>query len=990
MDAPAPPRSLPVPQRGATAFVGRRAEVERLEAVWAAVEDDRRQVVFVGGEPGVGKTRLVAEAASALREHGAAVLWGACREDLDIPYRPFVAILEQALDQASPDALREIPPDAAAPLLRLTAKASRHWPGAAEPARGEGESHPGPGSGRSPHVLFDALLRVLLAVAEQRPLVLVLEDLHWAPEPTLAMLSHLVESTAGEQLLVLATRRTTAPDRTDAVSYALGDLHRLDGVTRIDLAGLATEDVAEYLVRQAGASRSSARSAAPVLRDLTGGNPFFLQEYCHDLASRGGLAAMRSATAQAPRSVQDALDRRLAAFPADRARVVEVAAVAGDVVDPTVLVQACDLAPEVVLEGIDFGVSAGLLVADDDGAVRFAHALARQAVLDRLSSTSRAATHARVAEVLEHRVSEDDPGLVAQLAHHYVQGRTLGHDAKAIHYLVLAAEQAVRSLAHGEAATLYERAAQLHVPQGPPRVELLLAAARCHMHAGDFTTARRLYADLSSSEDTRTRLMAAIGHEDASARPGVNGQPSLVMLSEAVSSADLDHSDPLYVRAIASLGRAFAFTGDAQRAGTLGEEALARARADGDDDLVAHALGRTLWRGMTPQLAPGLLANAIELHQIGARLEDGDHLGPAAFYRAVFAYIVADEPAWTSAQRDLTELALSRGQPFFRYVAGCCRFAHRYSVGDYAAAEHIVAWLEQFNVEFDGATEGSWGVQQFMLRRVTGRLEQVRPLITGDEDLAGHWLPGLLALYTELEMWAPTARLLTHLCDRIDEHRAGAQWGGVLAFMTEAAVRLDDAPTARLLRPLLAEFADANLMAGQFVAVFGSADRRIAELDSVLGASSADLHFQRALAVDRRMGAVTHQAETLAAWSRHRARGGGPTGGPSAAALADEAGALARRIGHRGVLRDLDAVPAPDAVHAPLPNGLTEREVEVLRLVAEGLSNREIGERLFLSANTAANHVRSILTKTAAPNRTKAAIFATEHGLLRPEGGSGR
>jgi len=82
------------------------------------------------------------------------------------------------------------------------------------------------------------------------------------------------------------------------------------------------------------------------------------------------------------------------------------------------------------------------------------------------------------------------------------------------------------------------------------------------------------------------------------------------------------------------------------------------------------------------------------------------------------------------------------------------------------------------------------------------------------------------------------------------------------------------------------------------------------------------------------------------------------------------------------VLRDLDADPAPHAERAPLPNGLTEREVDVLRLVADGLSNREIGERLFISANTSANHVRSILIKTAAPNRTKAAVFATEHGLL--------
>lgn len=955
------------PPSSGTAFVGRRAEVARLEAVWAAVESDRRQVVFVGGEPGVGKTRLVSEAAAALRAHGATVLWGACRQDLDIPYRPFVAILEQAIEQTPPEVLRAIAPAAAAPLLRLTTSVSRYWP-SAQPIPGDRESRP---------ALFDALLRLLLAAAERCPLVLVLEDLQWASEPTLAMLSHLVESTAGERLLVLATLRTTAPDRTDAVSFALADLHRLDGVARIDLAGLSTEEVAEYLVRAAGVAPGSARSAAPVLRDHTGGNPFFLQEYWYDLATRGGLTAVRFGVA-APRSIQDALARRLAAFDVDHARVIELAAVAGDAVDPEILTDGLD--SNKVLAGIDFGVRAGLLVEGTaDGEYRFAHALARQAVLDRMSAGDLAAAHARVALAVEER----DPTRVAALAHHFFRARALGYADKAVHYLVLAARQAERGIAHREAAALYERAAQAHAAHGPARVELLSAAARCHLHGGDFPTARRLYEDLAADGDPRVRLIAAIGHENASWRPSASGQRSLALLSEALSAAALDRDDPLSIRARASMGRAASFTGDSRQARLIGDDALAAARAVSDPELLAHALCTTLWQGIRPDLAPELLARAIELNEIGARLGDDDYLGPAAFHRAVFAYLLGDEATWSSAQRDLTELALAKGQPFFRYVAGCSRCAHRFAVGDFAGTERISDWLgDQFAHEFDGATEGSWGVQQFMLRRVTDGLEQVRPLVSGRESFDDHWLPGLLALYTELEMWEPAARLLTHLCDRLGDHRFGAQWAGVLAFAAEAAVRLEDSAVAATLRPLLAEYAGANLMAGASVAVFGSADRYLAELDSVLGAHSADQHFEHALAMDRRMGAVTHQAETLAAWHRHRLRHPDAAPGPAAADLATEARALARRIGHRRILRDLDADPAPRAEHLCLPNGLTDREVDVLRLVADGLSNREIGERLFISANTAANHVRSILIKTAAPNRTRAAVFATEHGLL--------
>ncbi|MGI9016728.1 MAG: ATP-binding protein [Euzebya sp.] len=966
------------PAGGPTVFVGRRAEFARLEKIWAAVEDDRRQVVFVGGEPGVGKSRLVAEVARALADHGAAVFWGACHADFDIPYRPFVTILEQVLDAADPEVLERVPPSMAAPLLRLTASVRRHWPEAAEPPAGGRESRP---------VLFDAVLRVILAAAEDRPALLVLEDLHWAGEPTLALLTHMVQSTAGERILVLVTRRTTAPDRTDAVTFALADLHHLAGVQRLDLDGLDTEDVADFLMSASGATRVAARAAAPVVRDQTGGNPFFLREYWQDLQARGGLDAVRSPTAQAPRSVQDALDRRLAAVGRCHATVIEIAAVAGDLIDPSIVARACDLGAEAVLEGIDFGLRAGLLVADSsrEGRYRFAHALARQAVLDQMSASSRAAAHVRVAQILELSGSEADPSIVAELAHHYLQGRALGHAGKAVHYLVLAARQAERSIAHSEAAALYERAAHLHAAEGPSRVGLLSAAGRCHVLAGDFATARRLYEELATSEDPEVRLRAAVGHEEASWRPGVHGRASLALLAEAVERAALQPDDPLYIRALAGMGRAASFTGDAQRARELGERALALARSGGDDQLLAHALGATLWQGMTPRLAPELLGRAIELHEIGSRLGDDDHLGKAVFYRAIFGYMTGDAQEWARAQRDMTALATTVGQPFFRYVAGCCRYAHRFSVGEFEGAEHITGWLDEFGTEFDGATEGSFGVQQFMLRRVTGGLDQVRGMVDGTEALDDHWLPGLLALYTALEMWAPASRVLSHLCDRLDDHRSvNAQWGGVLAFMVEAAVQLGDAQTAARLRPLVAEYAGTNLIAGQFVAVFGSADRYLAELDSLLGAPSADLHFERALAMDRRMGAVTHQVETLAAWSRHLERGTGVEGTPSATAVADEARALARRIGHRRVLFDLGAEPPPTPPRKELPDGLTEREQDVLRRVAEGLSNREIGERLFITANTAANHVRSILSKTGAANRTTAAIYAIEHGLLAP------
>jgi len=973
MEPPREPRAAPEAVGTTTAFVGRSAQFQLLEQLWEAVEDERRQVVVVGGAPGIGKTRLAAEAARALRRHGATVLWGACDADLEVPHRPFVRVLEQALADAPLGSLGGVPDSDASALLRLTGAARRHWPDALAPEAGEHESRP---------ALFDAVLRVVVALTRQQPVVVVLEDLHWASDTTLALLSHVVQSTVGERLLVLVTARTTEPDRRDTVTFALADLHRLDGVERMDLDGLTTADVEDYLVAVAGASSAQARGAAPVLRERTGGNPFLLHEHWRDLAGRGGVDAVREPGATAPRSVQDALRSRLLALGPQRAAVVETAAVAGEVVDPAVLVAAVDGTPEEVLAGVDAAVGAGLLepAPGAHGRHRFVHALARQAVLDGIPSSRRVQAHARVAAALEAVGDHDDPGLVVELAHHHLQSRALGDGSRAVHYLVLAARQAERSIAHAEAAARWEQAAQVRLAVGPPRTQLLMAAARCHMHAGVFARARELYGALAASEDPVVRLHAAVGYEDASWRPGLHGDRSLGLLQRALDGVPTDHRDPLQVRALASMGRAAGFTGDAARSRDVGDRALAAARVVGDPHLLADALAATLWQGMTPQLAPQLLARAVELHALGRTSGDDDHLGQSAFYRAVFGYILGDAAQWASAQRDLARLASHGGQPFFRYVAGCCRWAERYAAGDFRAAEHITGWLEELAPEFAQATEGSSAVQQFMLRRATGGLGGVRGLVTGQEDPAQHWLPGLLALYVALDMPAPATRALATLCDQLDDLRAGtAQWAGVLAWAAEAAVALGDTAAAARLRPLLAEHAGTNLVAGQFVAVFGSADRPLAQLDSLLGLGSADLHFERALEMDRRMGAVAHQAETLLAWSRHAASTG--ASGRSTGALAAEAQALARRVGHVAVLDALDGARGPHTARV-LPRGLTERELDVLQLVAQGLSNREVGERLFISANTTANHVRSILMKTDSPNRTRAAVFAAEHGLL--------
>jgi DNA-binding CsgD family transcriptional regulator/tetratricopeptide (TPR) repeat protein len=970
---------LPLPAgvagRRGPSFAGRLSELAELERTWAAALEGRRQVVFVGGEPGVGKTRLANEAAVSLHEHGAAVLWGACYADLDVPYRPFVTALDELFDTAAPGSLRDVVTRWPRPLTRLSSHARRHLP------HGLGESSGGP-EGRL--VLVDALADLLLEVAAHQPVVVVLEDLQWASTPTLQLLAHLVRAVDGRPVLWLVTYRTTAPDRSDELTDTIADLYRLEGVNRLDLDGLGTHEITEYLVRGEGLSPERARASAVVLRDQTAGNPFFLHELWRDLSTRGGIAALRGRDFRAPRSVRDTLGRRLAELADTDVDVIELAAVAGEVFELDVLLEASEHAPEVTFAAVDVGVASGLVtaLAGPAGRYAFVHALVRQAVRDRLPPSRQVHHHGRVAAAIELR-ARGTPDDVAQLAYHYERAQALGHRARAVRYLTAAGQHAERILAHEEAADLYTRAAALaHVEQ---RAELALAAAHAVTASGAFAEARQRYADLTTDPDPDVRLRAAIGFEEATWRPGSYGQRALDLLEAAAASRASDGTDPLHVRALASIGRAASFTGDARRAGEVGERALQLARQLEDDDLLAHALAATLWRGMTPALAPVLLARAAELVELGRRT-GSEHLGPAAFYRALFGYLQADAEQWSLAHLQLRSAARASGQPFFLYVAACEDHARRYASGDLSGARRTLATLRELGSEFgDEVTDGSYGVQAFMLERTTGRLEQVRRLVTGDEDLDDHWAPGLLALYTDLGLAAPARRVLHHLLDRIDELRTtSATWAGVLAFMADAAVRLEDRSAAASLHPHLREYLGRNLVAGQFVAVFGSADRELARVEGLLGASGVEDRLEAALDVDRRMGAVTHQVETLTAWSHHCATLGGSRAGARAHQLAAEARALAARIGHVRALHDLGPEPGP-APPAGASARLTEREIEVLRLVADGLSNRAIGEQLFISPNTAANHVRSILTKTATTNRTQAAMYAADHDLLAEE-----
>ena len=262
--------------------------------------------------------------------------------------------------------------------------------------------------------------------------MIVLEDLQWAGDTALQLLRYLVGHTAESCILIMATLRTSAPDRSADLVSTVGRLYRLDGVRRIDLDGLTTDDIADFLAGVAVASRRDALAAAAVLRDQTGGNPFLLLEVWRELSAHGGLSALRDVDLRAPESVRETVSHRLAGLPQAHRRTVEIAAVIGEEAPVRLLSAIAERGTAAIdgtaltYAGLEAATAVGLLepARGQDATYRFPHGLARQAVLDLLTDYQRACDNARVAEVLEAEFPAADRR-VQRLGYHCASAQAL-------------------------------------------------------------------------------------------------------------------------------------------------------------------------------------------------------------------------------------------------------------------------------------------------------------------------------------------------------------------------------------------------------------------------------------------------------------------------------------------------------------------------------------------------------------------------------------
>ncbi|TDO14340.1 putative ATPase [Mycobacterium sp. BK086] len=492
--APLDRPALPAVLTGPGPFVGRTSELEGLLAAWQATLTAGTHAVLIAGEPGVGKTRLAGEWSYQAHSQGAVVVYGRCDEDLGAPYQPFAEAMRTLVPCLGADRLRGL--RGVESLLPLVPALTDVLPDLAAAPRAAPDAER--------YALFDAVVALLGVASASAPLVLVLDDLHWAAKPTLLLLRHLLRFGEQARVQIVGTYRSTDLDRSHPLAAMLADLHRDGSATRLALGGLDENDVTAYVAEAGYADEELARALASV----TGGNPFFLIEALHHVEESGGRWDPNSL----PQGIREAVSRRLSRLPTESNTALAAAAVVGSRF-------AVDLVEKVVerdlVDAFDQAGKAGIVIEEPGGRYRFNHALVRQSLLAELPSVRRMRLHQKIGAALESELGDADDDRLDELAYHYFECAWAGNAAKAVEYCRRAADQAMARLGYEGAADLYDKA--LHAleeldDERPDRddlqAELLVARCEALLAAGDVVSAGGAVTQLRSTAGNSPRLSA--------------------------------------------------------------------------------------------------------------------------------------------------------------------------------------------------------------------------------------------------------------------------------------------------------------------------------------------------------------------------------------------------------------------------------------------------------------------------------------------------
>src|SRR5262245_2078674 len=577
----------PAPRPGSRAFVGRDQEVAELAAGLEDAIGGRGRLFLVAGEPGIGKTWLVEHLATHAAGQGARVLWGRCWEGGGAP--PFwpwgqvIAALAEGLGERTLAAWLGAGTDQVAQLV----------PGLGErlgmtttPAVGP------PASDAARFGLFEAVTGLFRRAASVQPLLLVLDDLHAADEPSLLLLQFLARDLRGARLLVVGTYRAVETERSARIGEAVGELVREGQL--LSLRGLDRAAVHALIEMLCGVVPSQAQVTA--VHATTEGNPLFVRETVRLLATQGHLGRAGRGV-PIPGTIRAVIRRRLAPLSAAAVQVLSAAAVVGREFDLALVGPACELPAERVLDGLSEAVALGLADAPGPvGAYRFSHSLIREVLYEQLPIPARLQLHRRIGEAIEDVYGTGPGAHVTELARHFAEVAAAGQAAKALTYARHAGERAMGMYAYEEAAAEYQRALRalrFAGPDEPLRCELLLRLGEAQARASNYHQAEE--SCLRAAEIAR-RLQApeqlaraALGLGERQVEGGLVNRQLVALLQQALDGLGPEDSTPR-ARLLARLSLELIFSDEPDRTESLSLEAVTMARRLADPAALRTAL----------------------------------------------------------------------------------------------------------------------------------------------------------------------------------------------------------------------------------------------------------------------------------------------------------------------------------------------------------------------------------------------------------------
>ena len=852
-------------------FVARGADLDRLTNAFAAAAAGERQLVLLSGEPGIGKTRLASEFALRAHDDGAIVLYGRCDEEGMLVQQPFVEALRHYAWACPPHDLAAQLGRSGGELRRVVPELADRVAGLPEPLAGD------PEGARSR--MWEAGCSLLSAASRKSPVVLVLDDLHWADKAALLLLRYIVRHPRQARLLVLATYRDTELDDEHPLCSALAELRREPNTEHLALAPLDAAAVSELVgVHAANASAELRR----VIYDETEGNAFFVVELLRHLAESGATGLERERPRDAaggafdvPEGVRAVVTQRLARLGRNANRLLTTAAVVGRSFELGVLQRLSDLSEDELLDALDAAVRARVIeeVAGVGGQYAFAHALIRDTLYDGLTATRRALLHRRVACAIEQASAGRLEPRLAELAHHFAQAGSDDDLAKAIEYGARAGDYAISQLAYEQGAAHLRRAVELVATSASPdsqtrRCDLLIAQGEAERQAGDPAYRRTLLAAAALAQelgepDRLARAALANSRGYSSSAEGVD-RDRVAVLRAALDAREGTDS-PTRAALLALLAVELVNDPNWRLRDELTDEALAMARRVGHPGTLARVLTQCCVARWRAQTASEIQADLQDAEQLADRLKEPQLAGLATYLGAHAAMENGDVVEADRLVTRVTAIAEQLGQPFMSWYAAVARAKRAAIGGPPDDAERLAFVALEHGRDTSQPDIMLWFLGQLLVARfLQGSLDRGDPFLP-DLFTAGSSLPVSADVIPSRSMpllvGAAASLLLCEvgrldaartyydpLMSELDELPHDYTALAIPAFASIACGHLDDADGAARLHALLEPHAHRLVNTGS--SWFGAVSHHLGNLATTMGQiDTAEARFDAAAGV---------------------------------------------------------------------------------------------------------------------------------------------